>query len=298
MATKKKAALGRGLGALIDDAKYEQKQPQEQESQLPGLHEISVEKIDINPFQPRKEFDEESLKELADSISQLGIIQPITVRLLKDDTYQLISGERRLKASKIAGLETIPAFVREADDQGMLEMALVENVQRADLNAIEVSLAFNRLIDECKLTQENLSERIGKKRSTIANYLRLLKLPAEIQIGIRDKLITMGHARALINIEKPDDQLKIFYKVVNNGLSVRKTEELVKSWGVPKADRQKSVPANGLPEPVNKFRENLRSKLQSNIELKLNNNGKGKIVIPFNSDEHLQQIIQSLENKE
>jgi ParB family chromosome partitioning protein len=205
--TAKKSALGKGLGALIDDAKYE-KRPVNEAVSTSAIAEIEISKIEANPFQPRKEFDDEALKELSDSIKELGVIQPITVKKLGDGRFQLISGERRTRASKLAGLDRIIAFVRDANDQGLLEMALVENIQREDLNSIEIAVTYQRLIDECTLTQEKLSERVGKKRATIANYLRLLKLPAEIQVGVRDNRISMGHARALIGVENPDAQIK------------------------------------------------------------------------------------------
>jgi len=201
----KKKALGRGLGALIEDASST---PEIVHSE--AVNEIDINKIETNPFQPRSKFDEEALNELAISIKELGIIQPITVRKMENKKFQLITGERRLRASKIAGLETIPAYIRTADDQSMLEMALVENIQREDLDAIEISISYQRLIEECKLTQETLSERVGKKRSTVTNYLRLLKLPAEIQVSIRNNDLSIGHAKTLINIDNKEDQLKVF----------------------------------------------------------------------------------------
>jgi ParB family chromosome partitioning protein len=205
----KKKALGRGLGALIEESPKA-----EEPKQNEAIKEILISQIKVNPFQPRTEFDEEALADLAASIKELGIIQPITVRQVADDEYQIISGERRTRASKMAGLETIPAYVRTADDQGMLEMALVENIQREDLDAIEIAISYNRLIDECSLTQKELSSRVGKERSTITNYLRLLKLPAEIQKGIRHKVISMGHARALVSIENQDDMLYLFEMIM------------------------------------------------------------------------------------
>jgi len=219
----KKTGLGRGLGALIEDAKT-----QPDSNSL--TQEIEIDKIKTNPFQPRKNFDQEALADLAASIKQLGIIQPITIRKnANSDQYQLISGERRLRASKLAGLKTIPAFVREADDQGMLEMALVENIQREELDAIEVAMSYQQLIDECKLTQDALSERVGKKRATVTNYLRLLKLPPKIQAGIKNKNISMGHARALISLPDEETQIMVFDQIIKYGFSVRKTEEVVKA---------------------------------------------------------------------
>ncbi|PKP36130.1 MAG: chromosome partitioning protein ParB, partial [Bacteroidetes bacterium HGW-Bacteroidetes-15] len=227
----KKMALGRGLGALIDGAETPQQRAEASEARKTSelVNEIDVEKIKANPFQPRTSFDEEALQELADSIRELGIIQPLTVRSV-DGVYQLISGERRLRAAKLAGLKTVPAYIRTANDQGMLEMALVENIQREDLDAIEVAISYQRLIDECKLTHDNLSERVGKKRTTVTNYLRLLRLPAEIQLGIKDRKLGMGHARTLISLEDSSAQIKIFKKILSEDLSVRKTEELVRKY--------------------------------------------------------------------
>lgn len=279
----KRNALGRGLGALIDDA------GQEKIVTADAVNEIDINKIEANPFQPRSIFNEEALEELANSIKELGIIQPITVRNLSENKFQLISGERRLRAAQLAGLKKIPAFIRFADDQGMLEMALVENIQREDLDAIEVAISYQRLIEECKLTQENMSERVGKKRSTISNYLRLLKLPAEIQLGIRDKQISMGHARALVNIENEKTQLKIYYRIIDEGLSVRKTEDLIRDVNAPKANTQKQKVR--LPEEYEQLRGHLTEHFDAAIDFKRNNKGSGKIVIPFKSDEDLERIM-------
>ncbi|MCK5171084.1 MAG: ParB/RepB/Spo0J family partition protein, partial [Bacteroidales bacterium] len=246
-------------------------------------------KIEANPFQPRSIFKEEALEELAKSIKELGIIQPITVRKVDDRKFQLISGERRLRAAQIAGLNKIPAFVRFADDQGMLEMALVENIQREDLDAIEIAISFQRLIEECKLTQESMSERAGKKRSTISNYLRLLKLPAEIQLGIRDKQITMGHARALVNINNEKTQLNIYYKVIDEGLSVRKTEDIIRDVNTPKVNGTKEKVR--LPEEYEQLKKHLAEHFDAVINFNRNNKGSGKIVIPFKSDEDLERIM-------
>ncbi len=282
----KKNALGRGLSALIDDAdrgKFER---------IGSINEIDLVNIEINPFQPRSKFDEEKIKELASSIKELGIIQPITVRTIEGGKYQLITGERRLRAAYIAGLKRIPAFIRSANDQDMLELALVENIQREDLDAIEVSISYQRLIEECKLTQENLSERVGKKRSTITNYLRLLKLPAEIQLGIREKKISMSHARALVNIEDPGDQINIFYRIIAEDLSVRKVESLVQKTNRAKlgteADKTKS---SNLMEEFEELEKQLSSIFSSRVQFRMNEKGRGKIVIPFNSGEELEQII-------
>ena len=219
----KKNALGRGLGALIDGVEKEIL-----EKKVEANKDILIDSIDGNPFQPRTTFDAQSLEELAASIRKLGVIQPLTVREAANGRYQLIAGERRLRAAKLAGLTHVPAYIRTADDQAMLELALVENIQREDLDAIEVAICFQRLTEECKLTQEELSERVGKQRSTVANYLRLLKLPAEIQLGIRNKQLMMGHARTLINIEDPKKQINVYYKIIEGDLSVRQVEELVR----------------------------------------------------------------------
>ena len=279
----KRNALGRGLGALIDDTGLKHIVTAD------AVNEIDIDRIEANPFQPRSVFNEESLEELARSIKELGIIQPITIRNLNDHKFQLISGERRLRAAQMAGLKKIPAFIRFADDQGMLEMALVENIQREDLDAIEIAISFQRLIEECKLTQESMSERAGKKRSTISNYLRLLKLPAEIQLGIRDKQITMGHARALVNIDNEKTQLNIYYKIIDKGLSVRKTEDIIRDINTPKANGTKEKIR--LPEEYEQLKKHLAEHFDAIIDFKRNNKGSGKIVIPFKSDEDLERIM-------
>lgn len=291
--TAKKSALGRGLGALIDDAKYE-KRPVEEAVSTSAIAEIDIDKIEANPFQPRKEFEAEALNELAASIKELGIIQPITVKQVNENKFQLISGERRYRASKIAGLTKIIAFVRDANDQGLLEMALVENIQREDLNSIEVAVTYQRLIDECTLTQEKLSERVGKKRATIANYLRLLKLPAEIQVGVRDNRISMGHARALISLENSDAQLKIYHRILNEGLSVRNTEALVREANYPVRKEDNKNKAQQLPVNYLSFKNSLNSKLNTKVELKRSDNGKGSIIISFNSEEEFNRISEIL----
>jgi ParB family chromosome partitioning protein len=286
----KKSPLGRGLGALIDDAKYEKK-PVEEAVSTSAIAEIDIEKITENPFQPRTEFEEIALLELSESIKELGIIQPITVRKISEGKFQLISGERRLRASKLAGLTKIIAFVRDANDQAMLEMALVENIQREDLNAIEVAVTYQRLIDECQLTQDKLSSRVGKQRSTIANYLRLLKLPAEVQVGIRDKAISMGHARALINIDNPENLLNIYYKTVNEGLSVREIEKLIHDLNnPPKKAEAKPDKNQKLPEQFKKFKEQMTGKFPGKVDIKRNNAGKGSLIITFRSDEEFEKI--------
>lgn len=292
METPKKSALGRGLGALIIDSQYENRKGNEPES-IDSIKDIEIEKIEVNPFQPRKEFDEELLQELAESIKELGIIQPITVRLFEGDKYQLISGERRLRASKIAGLTRIPAFIRATDDNAMLEVALVENIHREDLNPIELAISYKRLIEECNLTQENLGDKIKQKRSTIANYLRLLKLPAEIQIGLRDKRISMGHAKAIQIVYDTQKQIKLFFKIVNNGLSVRKTEEIAKSYNLPDEERRKNE--QQLPQSFADVSKSLKEIFSTNIELKRTENGNGKIIIPFKSDADFRRILDLLE---
>lgn len=279
----KRSALGRGLGALIEDADIKP---------AASINEIPMDQIETNPFQPRENFNDDALAELANSIRELGIIQPITVRQVNEKKYQLITGERRFRASMLIGLKMIPAYVRKADDQAMLELALVENIQREDLDAIEVAISYQRLMEECKLTQENLSDRVGKKRSTISNYLRLLKLPAAIQLGIRDKELSMGHARALINIEDPGRQLAIFRKVIDTGLSVRQTEELVR--GKKESKTEKRVQKE-TPEEYQKLKEQLSRYFSSPVEFKRNKLGKGSIVIPFASDEELERIIGILD---
>ena len=235
-APKKKSVLGRGLGALLEDSNSENNKNLEPSS-VGTMNEINLDQIEVNPYQPRTHFDRVALEELADSIKLQGIIQPITVRQLSEGEFQLISGERRFQASKIAGLKSIPAYVRTADDQQMLEMAIIENIQRENLNAIEIALSYQRLLSECKIKQEELGERVGKNRTTVNNYLRLLKLPPDIQAGLRDNKISMGHARALINIEDVDKQLHIYKQTVEEELSVRKVEQLVRDLITPKSRR-------------------------------------------------------------
>jgi ParB family transcriptional regulator, chromosome partitioning protein len=286
----KKNALGRGLGALITD-----QEPSTRNNNL-NHNELELNLIEANPFQPRTRFEEESLNELASSIKELGIIQPVVVRHRGEGKYQLIAGERRYRAAGLAGLKKIPVYIRTADDQELLEMALVENIQREDLDAIEVAISYQRLMDECSLTQETLSERVGKKRSTISNYTRLLKLPAEIQLGIKNRQITMGHARALINIEDPGEQIRLYNRIINNDLSVRNVEEIVRELSEPKPEVKKEP---GLPEsePDNykSLRDHLAKVFGSNIGFLRNEKGKGKIVIPFESNDELERIVALLD---
>lgn len=291
----KKKGLGRGLSALLsgeNSVHEELLTPEAAEKKPTGIAAIPVNKIETNPFQPRTEFDEDALLELSESIQAVGIIQPITVRKQDNGTYQLISGERRFRASKLAGLTEIPAYVRTADDQGMLEMAIVENIQRENLNAMEVAISFKRLADECNLTQEQLSERVAKKRSTITNYLRLLKLPAEIQAGISSNTISMGHARALINIPTEAKQIKIFRQIVEKGLSVRAVEDLVRSSSQPKVIKNTEKTEEFA---FGKYVERMVDFFQANIEIKEGKQGDGKITISYTSQEDLDRILKLLE---
>lgn len=295
----KRPALGRGLGALLQNADTDitSKSADDKGNVVGTVSTILISNIEANPFQPRTQFEKEALLELADSIKELGIIQPVTVRKLGYDKYQLISGERRFRASQIAGLDRIPAFIRIANDQEMLEMALVENIQRENLDAIEVAFSYQKLIEECNLTQEKLSERVGKKRSTVANFLRLLKLPAEIQLAIRTKDITMGHARALINLGDTKKQLAIFNKTIKEGLSVRQVEELAqdkKAENTDKVAQFKKGKSASLTFSQQKIQEDLTSFLKTDVQLQTNNKGKGKIVIPFSSEEQLERVIELL----
>lgn len=290
----KKTALGRGLGALIEDSSTANTR-REEDSATDGIVEISIASIETNPYQPRSYFDEEALTELAKSIEKHGIIQPITVRQLDNGMYQIISGERRFRASKLAGLETIPAYLRTANDQGMLEMALIENIQREDLDAIEIAISYQRLIDECELTQESLSEQVGKKRATIANYLRLLKLPAEVQLSIRERKLSMGHARAIAGLDNAEQQVKIGKKVIDEELSVRQVEELIRKMNQPDVPKKKDADAAELPDSYFKLVEHLEKYFNSNINIKRNEKGEGKITISFASDEEVSDFIKKLE---
>lgn len=292
----KKQALGRGLSALLKDPENDIRSVADKgaDKVVGNIIELELDAIEINPFQPRSNFNEESLNELATSIRELGVIQPITVRKTDFNKYQLISGERRLRASKIAGLKTVPAYIRIANDNESLVMALVENIQRHDLDPIEIALSYQRLIDEIQLTQEQMSDRVGKKRSTIANYLRLLKLDPVIQTGIRDGFITMGHGRAIINIDDHDAQTEIYQKIVSQNLSVRDTEALVKSYqdGLkPKAAKGKET-GGGIPEESKK---QMAEFFGARVEVKVAANGKGRITIPFHSQEDLNRILKLLQ---
>jgi len=283
----KKNALGRGLGALIDGVEKEVL-----EKKVEANMDISVDSIEANPFQPRTTFDEQSLEELASSIKKLGIVQPLTVRDAGYGKYQLIAGERRLRAARLAGLTHVPAYVRTADDQAMLELALVENIQREDLDAVEVAISFQRLIEECRLTQEQLSDRVGKQRSTVSNYLRLLKLPAEIQLGIKNKHLMMGHARTLVNIEDPKQQISVYYKIIDGELSVRQSEELVRHLQTEKIkDPEKGEKKKKLNEDFLQLSEHLNKLFESKVNFRINEKGKGKIVIAFDTPDEMERIL-------
>jgi ParB family transcriptional regulator, chromosome partitioning protein len=287
MTMTKKNALGRGLGALIDGVEKEIL-----EKKVEPNMDISLDSIDGNPFQPRTHFDEQALEELAGSIRKVGIVQPLTVREIGNGRYQLIAGERRFRAARMAGLTHVPAYIRTADDQAMLELALVENIQREDLDAIEVAISFQRLIEEVSLTQEQLSERVGKQRSTIANYLRLLRLPAEIQLGIRNKHIMMGHARTLVNIENPKTQMDVYYRIVDGDLSVRQVEELVRTLQTEKIkDPAKRERKKKLNEDFIQLSEHLNRIFSTRVNFRINEQGKGKIVIPFENPEEMERIL-------
>lgn len=296
MIYQKKTGLGRGLRALLDDSDMpdERQQISNESSSLGSISFVKISQVQVNPFQPRTDFDTEALHELADSIRLQGLIQPITVRQAGQSSYQLISGERRLRASKLAGLTEIPAYVRTANDQQMLEMALIENIQRENLNAIEVALSFQRMIDECSLKQEELGDRVSKNRSTVTNYLRLLKLPPVIQASIRDKEISMGHARALISVEDPVKQLYIYQEIVKHGLSVRKVEELVRQ--IQKSGNgKKAAKAEAMSFQYLKIQDDLASKFSTNVKLKMRDKGTGSIEIAFLSDDDLNRILEMLD---
>ena len=282
----KKQALGRGLSALLQDSGSTISSP---EKLVGSIIDLDLKMIEINPYQPRTYFNEEALRELASSIKELGVIQPITVRKLDSNKFQLVSGERRFRASKLIGNNTIPAYIRVANDQEMLEMALVENIQRKDLDPIEVALSYQRLIDEINLTQEEMSQRVGKKRSTVTNYLRLLKLDPIIQTGIRDGFISMGHGRALINIDNQDAQLSIYENILKGKLSVRQTEVLVKNLKGGTSET-KTIVKEEMPKFVKKSLKSLNEYFGHKIEVKVAKNNKGKIIIPFHSEEDFNRI--------
>lgn len=284
--SNKRNALGRGLDSLIsmDDI---------QTSGSSAINEIEISFISPNPDQPRTSFDETSLEELATSIRELGIIQPITLRTIGNNAYQIISGERRYRAAKLAGLTSVPAYVRNANDAELTEMALIENIQREDLNAIEIALTFKKLLEQYKLTQERLSERIGKNRATIANFLRLLKLPAEVQLGLRDKMVDMGHARALLVLEKPSLQLKLYNEILKKGLSVRQVESLAKELQS-QNEKNDDVQSTAKKLKTNEYsilKKHLTQAFKTDVQFSCNTNGKGKITFPFKNEEELERLI-------
>ena len=293
---KRRNALGRGLGALLEDSPSRE-QKEEIVKEANSINEIPLDQVEVNPYQPRTDFDRQALEELAESIRVQGIIQPITVRKLGEEKYQLISGERRVQASKIAGLDRLPAFIRLANDQQMLEMALIENIQRENLNAMEIALSYQRLISECDLKQEELGDRVGKNRSTVNNYLRLLRLPPDIQASLRDNRITMGHARAIINVDNVDTQLHIFDRIIRDELSVRKVEALVRELSAPK--RKDTIPQQTQDPKVEYQIKQLQSRLSSHfgtkVQIKSNHKEKGEIKIPFVSSDDLNRILELLD---
>lgn len=300
--TKKRSALGKGLGALLENANTDITSRANSSDVVGSIALLSINNIEANPFNPRTNFEEEALEELKNSISLHGIIQPLTVRKLGRDKYQLISGERRFRASQLAGLTEVPAYIRVANDQSMLEMALVENIQREDLNSIEVALSYQRLIDDCSLTQEQLSQKISKSRSSITNHIRLLKLPADIQAGVRDNLISMGHARALVSAGDESLQLAIFNKILLESLSVRDVEILIRqghlkpenSENIEDKKNKKTTIETELSGVQAIFKEHLTDKLASKIEVSKTVNGAGKIIINFNSEVDFNRIIEIL----
>lgn len=293
----KRNALGKGLSALLENANTDITSNKKDETLVTGsVSNIPVSQIETNPFQPRTDFEAQALLDLANSIKEQGIIQPVTVRKMGYDKYQLISGERRFRASQIAGLTSIPAYIRIANDQAMLEMALVENIQRENLNAIEVALSYKRLIEECSLTQEDLSKKVGKERSTIANFLRLLKLPAEIQAAIRDGKITMGHARALLALDSEAKQVSVYKQILDEELSVRQVEGLSRNISSYKSKLNKAGNSNaGATFELEKLAENLNQHFKAKVKVQKANNGSGKITIPFKSEDDLGRILNILE---
>ncbi|HHX32295.1 MAG TPA: ParB/RepB/Spo0J family partition protein [Bacteroidales bacterium] len=292
----KKNALGRGLDALIT---FNDSDTQGSSS----INEVELSKIVPNPDQPRRTFDEEALQELSASIMSIGLVQPITLRKLNDESYEIIAGERRFRASQMAGLKSIPAYIKTVDDDETMEMALIENIQREDLNSIEIALAYQKLISSLSLTQEQLSERVGKKRATVANYLRLLKLPAEVQMGVKDKKIDMGHARALVTMNDPVAQLSLYNLILQEGLSVRNVETIVREIGEGKpinellnskqgkANSNKQTSKEKLPNDFEELKKHLSSYFNTDVQFNYNKKGKGKITIPFNSSEELERLI-------
>lgn len=292
--------FGKGIRALLANPTELEQAVQENPEQVVreftgNVAMLPLEQIETNPFQPRTEFDQTALEELAASITVHGLIQPVTVRRLHDRAYQLISGERRFRASQMAGLQEVPAYIRLADDQQMLEMALIENIQREDLNAVEIAISYQRLIDECALTHENLSERVGKQRSTITNYLRLLKLPPEIQRALKERKLTMGHARALAGIDNIALQLSLFKQIVEQDLSVRAVEELISRYQGSTRSDQKPNRAERLPDHLRQIQDQFSAFFGAKVELKRNPKGKGQVVVNFENDSELNRLIDLLE---
>ena len=293
MAVKKKyPALGRGLDALISTEEVHT-------NGSSSINEVAIDKIQVNPNQPRHEFEPEALQELADSIKEIGIIQPITLRDMGDGTYQIIAGERRFRASQMAGLTQMPAYIRTVDDENMMEMALIENIQREDLNPLEIALAYQNLQEQYSMTQEQLSTRVGKKRATIANYLRLLHLPAPIQMALQNKEIDMGHARALLSLTSPKDMVKLFQDTLKNNYSVRKIEQMVKDLNagdtVESEGKQIKAKSTKLPEEYNALRKHLSDVFKTKVQMTVSAKGKGKIVVPFSNEGELEQLIELLD---
>ncbi len=299
----KKQALGKGIRALLSNMEDEinapkapNNEPQQNQHQagINTIARIPVDLVEVNPKQPRHDFDQQALRELSESIKLHDIIQPITVVKTSQNKYQLISGERRWRASKLAGLTDIPAYVRTADGQEMLEMALLENLQRENLNAIEIAMSYRRLMDECDLTQEQVSERMKKERSTVANYLRLLKLPPDVQKSVRDGQLSMGHARAIISLEHVDQQLYVFRETIQRGLSVRQVEQLVKDMATEKGPKEPVKALAKLPPPYKRIEDNIASHLSTRVKLDRKKNGKGSILIEFYNDEDLERIMEKI----
>lgn len=296
MPDKTRKSLGRGLDSILQSPETDITSKDISGDFVAGaIAEIDINFIETNPFQPRTEFDETALRELAQSIKEQGVIQPVTVRKLGYNKYQLISGERRLRASKMAGLAKIPAFIRVANDEQMLELALIENIHRENLNAIEVAISYQRLIDECNLTQEEVSEKVGKSRSAVANFLRLLKLPVEIQLAIRDGHITMGHARALININDKEEQLKLLQQIIMEEMNVRQTEELAEKAKNPEAKERKQT--NFIPEHFKSSIKKLSQTLNTKVKVKRNISGQGSVVIDFKDEAEFDRIMELFNNK-
>jgi len=292
----KKKALGRGLSALLEGSASEQLAGEELPAIPASSHMVTgipLDQLETNPFQPRSQFEEKELAELAVSIQEQGIIQPVTVRKIGPERYQLITGERRCRAARMAGLKEIPAFIRLANDEQMLEMAIVENIQRMDLNPLEVALSFQRLIEECRIRQEDLGQKLGKDRSTVSNYIRLLKLPVEIQVAVRDSIISMGHARALISIEDEKQQLQVLQKILEKKLSVRQVEDLVRDMLRPAKPAAPSGPKL-LPYHYQKAKDSISSRLQSEVEIRLARKGKGSILIHFGSEEEFDKLLSKM----